>query len=55
MHNHDDKYPARLEFEPGTSRFQAPVDTDELSGPAFHGDAHAELGIFTASEILIGI
>ena len=34
MHNHDDKYPARQGFEPGTSRLQALVDTDEPSGPA---------------------
>ena len=34
MHNHDDKYPARLGFEPGISRLQAPVDTNEPSGPA---------------------
>ena len=34
MHNHDDKYPARPEFEPDTSRLQAPVDTNEPSGPA---------------------
>ena len=35
MNNHDDKYPARPGFEPGTSRFQAPVDTNEPSGPAW--------------------
>ena len=34
MHNHDDKYPARPGFEPGTSRLQAPVDTNEPSEPA---------------------
>ena len=34
MHNHDDKYQARPGFEPGTSRLQAPVDTNEPSGPA---------------------
>ena len=34
MHNHDDKYPSRPGFEPGTPRLQAPVDTDEASGPA---------------------
>ena len=34
MHNHDDKYPARQGFEPGTSILQAPVDTSEPSGPA---------------------
>ena len=34
MHNHDDKYPARPGFEPGTSRLRAPVDTNEPSGPA---------------------
>ena len=28
MHNHDDKYPARPGFEPGTSRLQTPGDTD---------------------------
>ena len=33
MHNHDDKYPDRLGFEPGTSRLQAPVDTKEPFGP----------------------
>ena len=27
MHNHDDKYPTRPGFKPGTSRLQAPVDT----------------------------
>ena len=30
MHNHDDKYPARPGSEPGTSRLQAPVDTNEI-------------------------
>ena len=34
MQNHNDKYPARQGFEPGTSRLQALVDTDEPSGPA---------------------
>ena len=34
MHNHDDKYPSRPRFEPGTPRLQAPVDTNEPSGPA---------------------
>ena len=29
MHNHEDKYPARPGFEPGTSRLQAPVDIKE--------------------------
>ena len=33
IHNHDDKYPARPGLEPGTSRLQAPVDTNEPSGP----------------------
>ena len=36
MHNHDDKYPARPGFEPGTSRLQAPVDTNEPSWPAVY-------------------
>ena len=34
MHNHDDKYPTRPEFKPGTPRLQAPVDTNEPLGPA---------------------
>ena len=34
MHNHDDKYLARPGFETGTTRLQAPVDTNEPSGPA---------------------
>ena len=34
MHSHDDKYPSQPGFEPGTSWLQAPVDTNELSGPA---------------------
>ena len=34
MHNHDNKYPARPGFEPGTSRLQAPVDTNEPVYPA---------------------
>ena len=34
MHIHDDKYPARPGFESGTSTLQAPVDTNEPSGPA---------------------
>ena len=35
MHNHDDKYPARPRFAPGTPRLlQDPVDTNEPSGPA---------------------
>ena len=33
MYNHDDKYLARPGFEPGTFRLQAPVDTNEPSGP----------------------
>ena len=36
MYNHDDKYPSRPGFEPGTPRLQAPVDTSEPSGPAIH-------------------
>ena len=35
MYNHDDKYPSRPEFEPGTPRLQAPVDTTEPSGLAY--------------------
>ena len=28
MHNHDDKYPPRPGFKPGTPRLQAPFDTN---------------------------
>ena len=34
MHMLDDKYPSRPGLEPGTPRLQAPVDTNEPSGPA---------------------
>ena len=34
MHNHDDNDPSRPGFESGTPRLQAPVDTNEPSGPA---------------------
>ena len=34
MHNHDEKYPSRPGLESGTPRLQAPVDTNEPSGPA---------------------
>ena len=34
IHNDHDKYPSRPGFEPSTSRLQAPVDTNEPSGPA---------------------
>ena len=34
MHSHDDKYPYLPGLEPGTPRLQAPVDTNEPSGPA---------------------
>ena len=33
MHNHDDKYPPRPGFEPGTPRLQAPVDKNKPSLP----------------------
>ena len=33
MHNHDNKYPNRPGFEPGTSRLQALVDTNDPSVP----------------------
>ena len=35
MHNHDDKYTSRPEFELATPRLQAPVDTNEPSRPKF--------------------
>ena len=38
MHSHDDKYPSRPGFEPGTPRIQVPVDTNEPSGPDGGGD-----------------
>ena len=34
MHNHDNSYPSRPGFEPGTPRLQASIDTNEPSGPA---------------------
>ena len=34
MQNHDDKYPARPGFAPGTYKLQAPVDTNEPPKPA---------------------
>ena len=34
MHKHDDKYPTRPGFEPGTYRLQALVNTNEPSGLA---------------------
>ena len=37
MHNHNDKYLAQPGFEPGAFRLQAPVDTNEPSGPAIGG------------------
>ena len=36
-HSHDDKYPSRPGFEPGTLMWQAPVDTNEPLGPATLG------------------
>ena len=40
MDRHHDKYPAWPEFEPGTSRLQDPVDTNEPSGPAHSSSSH---------------
>ena len=34
MHNPDDKYPTRLEFEPSTSEFRAKTGPNEPSGTA---------------------
>ena len=34
MHSHDNKYPSQPGFEPRSPRLQAPVDTNEPSGPA---------------------
>ena len=42
MQNHDDKYPSRPKFEPGTPRLQAPVDTNEPSGPTGHSFMDSE-------------
>ena len=44
MHSHDDKYPPRPGFELGTPRLQAPVDTNEPSGPARGGRWGADYG-----------
>ena len=35
IHSHDDKYPSRPGFQPGTPRLQATVDTNEPLGPAY--------------------
>ena len=43
MHNHDDKYPARPGFEPGTYRLQAQVDTNETWGSARHSTVNENL------------
>ena len=48
MHNHDDKYPARPRFEPGTSRLQAPVDTNVPSGTALKDKVPGKKLIYTA-------
>ena len=49
MHNHDDKYPTRSGFEPGTSRLQAPVHTNEQLGPAHSdGNNHSLFNVGTA-------
>ena len=45
MYNHDDKYPSRPGFEPGTPRLQAPVDTNEPSGLAAYSGVHQELDL----------
>ena len=38
MQNHDDKYPARPGFEPGSSRLQAPCSRYEWAiGAGLHG------------------
>ena len=49
MHNHDDKYPARPGFEPGTSRLRAPVDTNEQSGPASRSESTG-IHVFVSSS-----
>ena len=43
MHNHDDKYPSRPGFEPGTLRLQAPVDTNEPSDEPYTSCARPKL------------
>ena len=42
MHNHNDKYLNRAGLEPGTSRLQGQVDTNEPSGPAISNNTHVE-------------
>ena len=46
MHNHNDRYLARQGFEPGTSRLQAPVDTNEPLGPAQYQETNTMLKPF---------
>ena len=54
MRNHDDKYPSRPGFEPGTFRLQVPVDTNEPSGPATREThTHFNQKISALSKIVI--
>ena len=46
MLNHNDKYPAWSGFEPGPSRLQAPVDTNEPSGSAFLRSSYSVLSSY---------
>ena len=48
MHNQDDKYPARRGFEPGISRLQAPVDTNEPLYAIINVDTHYYIGAYKA-------
>ena len=56
MHDHDDKYPARPGFKPGTSRLQqVPVDTNEPQGSAPACVTSAEHQTFVPCRLLTGV
>ena len=51
MYNHDDKYPARPGFEPGTSRLQASVDTNEPPvPPSDEGNPRSKVNVTITSD-----
>ena len=48
MHNHNENNPAQTGFEPGTSRLQAPVDTNEPSGQEFFPGRFCRIILYTS-------
>ena len=55
MHNHDNKNPARPGFEPGTSRLQTPVYTNEPSRPVLYDVPRTEdVGLPTQFRFNVG-